>query len=90
MPEFAVRELVELQKFTNVPSLERLLDSFGEYASPFRNPVVPAAVDVGGNDEGEDEATEEDDDEDGEEVLAEIDLDDEFMDAIDELEEEEL
>lgn len=34
--EFAVRELVELQRYTKATSLDRLLDSFGNFALPFR------------------------------------------------------
>lgn len=80
MIEFAVRELVELQKYTDVPSLNKLLDSFGSYAMAFR-PGKSAAKQEGAG------TTSDDDDE--EDVLAEIDIDDEFLDAIDEVSKEE-
>lgn len=74
--EFAVRELVELNKQVQVSSLERLLDSFGAHAEPFRQAGSPTT---------ESEEAEEEE----EEILAEIDLDDEFVEsALDEIETE--
>ena len=77
MIEFAVRELVELGRHAELPSLERLLDAFGPHAGPYRRGATAEAL--------QDQVIEEED----EEVLAEIDLDGEFVEeALDEIESE--
>ena len=73
--EFSVRELVELSKYAEVPSLSRLLKAFGPHGDSFLQNSTS------GQQSGE-EASESE-----EEVLAEIDLDDEFVEgALDEIE----
>lgn len=89
--EFCVRELVELKKYCNAPALGKLLDAFGEYAHPFlaaSNPTsVPNASEEFEQSEEEEErraAVEEDEEGD---ILAEIDLDADFDEAFDEIDE---
>jgi hypothetical protein len=86
--EFSVRELVELQKHADVPSLHKLLDAFGAFAMPYRLSKKPAAVvaeDASTAPGGETSAAAAPAPEEEEDILAEIDLDDEFLDALDEL-----
>jgi hypothetical protein len=86
--EFCVRELVELKKYTNSPSLDKLLDAFGEYAKSFMpvagrsadilaKPMVRAKEAVSKQAEAQAESDE------NEAVLAELDLD--FAEAFEEL-----
>lgn len=82
MMEFSVRELFELQKYTDVPSLQKLIDSFGAFAMAYRPRSTTKADKQAGEDAASDSGAKADEDED---ILAEIDLDDEFLDAIDEL-----
>ena len=84
--EHAARELVEIRKYSTVPSLLKLLDAFGEYVQPgsvgggvsevvggHRNPEQSDASSSVGETEG---------------VLAEIDFESEFLNALGEIEEE--
>ena len=79
MLEFSVRELVELKKRAELPAVDTLLDLFGPHAERFlasstaKKTLSPDASEV-------------DEDDDSEEILAEIDLDDEFVSAFEELE----
>ena len=89
--EFSVRELVELKKHSNVPSLDKLINAFGAYASAYlpgekseQQPKSQAGEDSSAAEqEKEVEVVDEDEDV---EILAEIDIDDDFLDALEELE----
>jgi len=78
-PEFCVRELVELKKYSTLESVDRLIESFGNFGQSFIRPVAVVS-------EGEAEAM----DEEGDDIMAELDFDSEFIDVLDELEEEDL
>ena len=73
--EFCIRELVEVYARSEAPAVKKLLDAFGAHAARFltaktavtRPPSDAAAAKV----------------EAGDEVVAEIDIDDEFLEAID-------
>lgn len=69
--EFAVRELVELRKYSAAPSLERLLLAFGNFAQPF---LSSTAAETRSTEDAEDE-----------DVVAEIDIDTEFGDLLEDL-----
>jgi len=84
--EFCIRELVELNKRVSLASLERLIELFGDFAKPFlaeanqtnkkqqkveANPQSEA--NLGGSEESDS-------------VVAEMDLDDEFLEALEDLE----
>ena len=75
MGEFCVRELVELKKYSKSPALQRLIDSFGDFAKPFLSsaPTDEQAADAAVPDDYND-------------IVAEIDLDAGFVDALEELE----
>ena len=78
--EFAVRELIELSKYTTAPSIGKLLDSFGPFAKPFlesmeKKKTAPVNEAHAGAAPQTEEA-----------VIAEFDLDAEFTDALEELE----
>ena len=77
-PEFCVRELVELKKYSSLESVDRLLDSFGNFGQSFIRPVVASEIAVEGNEE------------DGDGIMGELDFDSEFIDVLDELDEEDL
>lgn len=73
MPEFCVRELLELRKRSDAPSLARLLDSFGDVVKAlssqpkeYSSPVMQR-----------------------ESVVGAMDFESDFVDALEELEEEE-
>lgn len=71
--EFCIRELVEVYSRSEAPAVKKLLDAFGAHAAPFlvarsRKPPVEAVADKAV---------------DAAEVVAEIDIDDEFLEAID-------
>ncbi len=74
--EFAVRELIELSRLVQTPSLKKLLDSFGPLAQRFYQsspkPEEEAPIDEtpGAEDGG---------------VVAEIDIEADFLGALDEL-----
>ncbi len=74
--EFCVRELVELQKYTSTPSLEKLLSAFGGFVRPFMQGVKQGATSNSnkGPSSGEEES-----------VVAEIDLEADFANTIDEI-----
>ena len=75
MPEFAVRELIELRKYSEAPTLERLIASFGDFAKTFE--VSSAGTAQKTSEAGEDAG-----------VVAEVDLDVEFSEILEELEKE--
>ena len=79
MLEFSVRELVELKKRAELPAVDTLLDLFGPHAERFLATNLPKKALSA-------DAPEEVEDDDAEEILAEIDLDDEFVSAFEELE----
>jgi hypothetical protein len=68
MLEFAARELAEVSKFATVPSLTKLMDNFGAHIKPYR----PVEISIENPSKQEDEG----------EVLAEIDLDSAFAEAL--------
>ena len=75
--EFAVRELVELKNYTAIASLDRLIESFGKSVSE-----VGLAAPVSASLSAEDDGTEDDN------VVAEMDLEVDFEELLDEMEEE--
>jgi len=77
-PEFCVRELVELKKYSSLESVDRLLDSFGNFGQSFIRPVVASEIAVEG------------DEQEGDDIMGELDFDSEFIDVLDELDEEDL
>lgn len=77
--EFAARELAELSKYATVPALTKLLDAFGPHMKAYA-PVSPQS--------SKDAAPKAAEDDDEGEVLAEIDLDAEFGEALVELSED--
>ena len=89
--EFCVRELVELKKYCSAPALGKLLDAFGEYAHPFLRASNPTSAQTASEEfeqseeEEERRAAEEEDEE--EDILAEIDIDADFDEAFDEIDE---
>lgn len=71
--EFAIRELVEVFNRSEAPAVKKLLDAFGAHAAPFLAARSPKpAVDLTAGKVA-----------DVAEVVAEIDIDDEFLEAID-------
>jgi len=91
--EFCVRELAELKRRVKSEAVDRLIDAFGDIASPYLSaaPTTEAAetednkpkeTAASTDGEAEEEA------EDGDAVFAEIDLDEDFVDALEELEDE--
>ena len=86
--EFCVRELIELSRRVQTPALSRLLDAFGEFAKPFRSGLDARP---GGNVSHEGSAVTSvtpmvnaD-----AELVAEVDFDEDFIEILNELEEEE-
>ena len=77
MIEFSIRELVELKRRVDLPSVSALLDLYGPHAEPYLKAAASKT------EEGESLKVEEEPEE---EVLAEIDLDEDFVVAIEELE----
>jgi hypothetical protein len=77
--EFCVRELIELKKYSELESVDRLLESFGNFGQSF----VQAAV-------ASDAAEETEIEEEAGDVMAELDFDSDFIDVLDELDEEDL
>ena len=77
MADFCLKELVQLKKFSSVPSLERLIDSFGQRAEGFLS--ENGERDDGASGEEEDKVFGEMD------VEVDIDLDSEFDEALDEI-----
>lgn len=77
--EFCVRELIELKKYSELESVDRLLESFGNFAQSFIQPVVTSEVVKETEVEGE-----------ASDVVAELDFDSDFIDVLDELDEEDL
>ncbi len=84
MWEFAVRELLELRTLGTTPALEQLLNAFSTVASPETLKVMsakPAEEKTTATPNAADKA---DDD-----VMAELDIDTDFLEALDELEDKE-
>lgn len=73
--EFAVRELDELRKYTNISSVDRLIEAFGPFAEQVLSNMKTGAP------EGDTDRIS------GSEVLAEVEFDAEFDDVLDELDE---
>ncbi len=75
--EYSIRELVELYSRSEAPAIKKLLDAFGAHAARYMAAKVakPAATTDPVASKVADIA----------EVVAEIDIDDEFLEAIDEL-----
>ena len=73
MIEFSIRELVELKRRVDLPSVTALLELYGPHAEPYLRSATKTSED------GDTSTSEE------EEVLAEIDLDEDFVVAIEEL-----
>lgn len=87
MGEHCIRELVELKKTVNVPSLDRLIKEFGEFAKPYLSEGSSGASrssneNIKAKDSAEANSQEDD-------VLAEIDLETELLDVLDEIEDDE-
>jgi hypothetical protein len=81
--EFCVRELIELSKYCDAPSIKKLLDGFGDYAKPFISAVSSVGLaETSQPQQSHQQLSEAADG--GEKVVAEIDLD--FSEALDELE----
>ena len=80
--EFAVRELVQIKQYVSAPSLDRLIESFGELAAPFLRGLAQGEFGV--------EVREEEADLEEQVVVADIDLDleDDFDDAFDDLDDD--
>lgn len=81
MYEFAVRELLELRRGveSSLPSLDRLISAFGPYATQFA-PGTAANQGTGGS------ASESDSPEATGDVVAEIDLETDFLDVLKDIE----
>ena len=77
--EFCVRELVELNRQSDLGSVSRLLDAFGGFAAVYRQ----GFENTESSDAGAGSNTEDDD------VVAEIDLEADFVDVFDEIDESE-
>ena len=93
MGEFCVRELVRLRQLAPLHSLDKLLDSFGEFAKPFLQITLePVPNDSPEIDDTAEEsspavsATSEPQMEGEEDTVAEIDLEADFMEALEQLE----
>ena len=80
--EFSVRELIELRELCDVPSIEKLLLEFGPHAEKFWGRVKPSEAASGETSAGSKAETAETDS-----VIAEVDIEPDFLEAIDELDE---
>ena len=76
MYEFSLRELLELNRIHPTESLEKLIDSFGDFGKAY---IAARQMNLATVDRPD--ATMTDDD-----VLGEIDLDEEFVDVLEEIE----
>jgi hypothetical protein len=85
MGEHCVRELVELKKQTNVPSLDRLIKEFGEFAKPYLL-SVDSDVSKSSNQDLEKKSLSSETKQGDDDILAEIDLESELLDILDEIE----
>ncbi len=89
MFEFCIRELLEIQRQVGaISSLERLIASFGELASQFMSSQGKQMLEAKGTPTAETMGTSEAPAEPAEKVLAEIDVDAEFLDILEELEDD--
>jgi hypothetical protein len=77
LTEFAIRELLEIRRYGTTPSVEKLIESFGALVVPYlsNQNQSPANYHI---DENSKELAEE--------TLGEMDLDSDFIDAIEDLE----
>ena len=82
MLEFAVRELIEISRYSDVPSLRRLINAFGDVAKPF---LVHREIERQAPHDGLEREAQCSAEDDKYGVVAEIDLDADFVDAIEEL-----
>lgn len=79
MFEFSVRELVELRNYTEVPAIQKLLDAFGIYAQRYGATTAPRQAAAGSPPDAKKSPSAEGN------VVAEVDLDADFLDALDEV-----
>ena len=73
--EFSLRELLELRRLSegSFPSLERLIDSYGEIAKPYISQEKKVVIEEFGDKEDE--------------IVAELDFEADFSDVLEEIEE---
>ncbi|MFN8390498.1 MAG: hypothetical protein U0136_09435 [Bdellovibrionota bacterium] len=78
MFEFSIRELLEIREVSNIPAVDKLLGEFGPRALKFlqRGRAISQAQEQAAVESTDDDS-----------VVAEVDIDAEFLEAIDELKE---
>jgi predicted Zn-dependent protease len=74
MYEFSFRELIELRRIQPAPSLDRLIESYGDFGKAYLASSGANAPAAGSTAQA------------GEDVLGEIDLEEDFVEVLDEIE----